>query len=295
MTALRHRLALLAAATLFSTGGAAIKAASVTPWQIACFRSLVAAVVLALVLPEARRARDRRVPWVALAYALTLILFVLATRRTTAANAIFLQSTAPLYLLALGPWLLREPVRRHEWPFLAVVALGLALFFTGNEAPAATAPDPFTGNLLAAGSAFCWAFTLVGLRTLARNAAAASATLVVGNLLACALCLPFALPVTSFSVADALVIGYLGVFQISLAYLCLNAGVRHVGALEASLLLMVEPALNPLWTWLVHGETPSRWGLAGGALIIGATIAKTVWENARPGSVLATAASTKQP
>ena len=68
----------------------------------------------------------------------------------------------------------------------------------------------------------------------------------------------------------------LGAIQIGLAYACLTRGLRQVPALEASLLLMVEPVLNPVWAWLVHGERPSHWALLGGALIIGATTAQAV-------------------
>ena len=118
---LRNRLLLFTAALLFSTGGAAIKAATLTGWQVACFRSGVAAAVLLAVLPEARRAWSWRIVPVAAAYAATLITFVLANRLTTSANAIFLQSTAPLYLLLLSPLLLREPIHRADLLYMAAV------------------------------------------------------------------------------------------------------------------------------------------------------------------------------
>src|SRR5579872_2166675 len=115
---LKSRLLIITAALLFSTGGAAIKAATLTGWQIACSRSAVAAVVLLVALPEARRGWTWRMIPVSMAYAATLITFVLANRLTTSADAIFLQSTAPLYLLLLGPWLLHEPIRRADLIFM---------------------------------------------------------------------------------------------------------------------------------------------------------------------------------
>src|SRR3990172_9137079 len=99
------QLQLLAAAVLFSTGGAAIKACTLSSWQIASFRSVIAAVALFLLLPDARRRWTWRAVAVGAAYAATLMLFVLGNKLTTAANTIFLQSTAPLYILLLGPWL----------------------------------------------------------------------------------------------------------------------------------------------------------------------------------------------
>ena len=136
---------------LFSTGGAAIKAASLTGWQVASFRSAVATLVLLAVVPEARRRWHWRMLPVSVAYAATLVLFVLANRLTTSANAIFLQSTAPLYLLLLGPLVLHEPIRRAGLLYALAVGGGLILFFAGSDAVAATAPDPPRGNLLALG------------------------------------------------------------------------------------------------------------------------------------------------
>jgi drug/metabolite transporter (DMT)-like permease len=126
------RIQLAAAAILFSTGGAAIKSAEFTAWQITCLRSGIAALAIWLMTREARRGWSRRVVVVGVAYAATLTLFVLANRLTTAANTIYLQSTAPLYLALLAPWLLKEPTRRQDLVFMAAVGLGLALFFVGE-------------------------------------------------------------------------------------------------------------------------------------------------------------------
>ena len=123
----RSRLEIAAAAILFSTGGAAVKAATLTGWQVASFRSGVAAIVLLAALPAARRGWNWRMVPVAAAYAATLILFVLANRLTTAANAIFLQATAPLYVLLLGPWLLHERVRRSDIFYISAVARSCTL------------------------------------------------------------------------------------------------------------------------------------------------------------------------
>lgn len=271
------RLALIAAAALFSTGGAAIKATSLTGWQVACFRSAVAAVALALFLPGARARWSRGVVAVGVAYATTMVLFVLGNKLTTAANTIFLQSTAPLYLLLLGPWLLKEPIRRRDVGLLLAMATGLCLVIAGHESKSVTAPDPFTGNLLAVASGVCWAFTMLGLRRLSRDAlpgrpSPAAPAMIAGNVLACAITLPMALPLTGGTTKDVLLVGYLGIFQIGLAYAFVSAGIRHVRALEASLLLLVEPVLNPLFAWIVHGERPGPWTLAGGAVILSATV-----------------------
>jgi drug/metabolite transporter (DMT)-like permease len=274
--ALLARLELVAAAVLFSTGGAAIKATTLTGWQVACFRSGVAALALLALLAEARRGWRRRTLVVGSAYAGTMVLFVLANKLTTAANAIFLQDTAPLYLLLLGPWLLGEPVRRGDLKLMVAVAAGIALVFVGRQEPLATAPDPFRGNLVALASGVAWALTIAGLRWMSRRAGAASplSAVVAGNLLAFLIALPRALPVAEVPTRDWWLVIYLGVFQIGLAYVFLVRGVRGVPALETSLLLLVEPALNPVWSWWVHGERPAGLALAGGALILAATAAR---------------------
>lgn len=263
---------LVAAAGLFSTGGAAIKAASLSNWQVACFRSGIASAVLLLLLPEARRIANLRVWAAAPAYAATVILFVAANKLTTAANSIFLQSTAPLYLLLAGPWLLKEPVRRSDIAVLAVAAGGLSLFFLGSERVVATAPDPAKGNVIALISGLTWALTIAGLRWLTRSGTQdlSLGMVAAGNLTACLVTLPLSLPV-ALTAKDFALVGYLGVFQIGLAYLCLTRGIRQATALETSLILLLEPVLNPIWAWLVHGEQPSGWALAGGAVILTAT------------------------
>jgi drug/metabolite transporter, DME family len=273
-----HRLQVMGAALLFSTGGAAIKATTLTAWQVAGFRSAIAAAAVYLLLPAARRGWSWHVVPVGTAYAATLVLFVAANKLTTSASAIFLQSAAPLYVLLLGPLLLKEGVRARDLLLMAPVAAGLLLFLAGADAPAHTAPDPARGNVLAALSGVFWALTLVGLRWMGNRAGPAGSalpTVVAGNLIAFLACLPAALPVTGATPGDWAAVAYLGVFQIGAAYYLLTAGIRHVPALEASVLLLLEPALNPVWSWLAHGETPGLLSIAGGVLILGATALRT--------------------
>jgi drug/metabolite transporter, DME family len=303
------RLRLVAAAVLFSTGGAAIKSASLTSWQIACFRSAIAAAAVWLLVPAARRRWGWRVVVVAAVYAATMVTFVVANKLTTSANAVFFQATAPIYVLLAGPLLLGERLRRSDLAFVAVVAGGMALCFLGAGPAQATAPDPARGNLVAALSGVLWSSTVLGLRWLGTggrrplqvdaDAAAtegaigaaspedgggAVVTVVAGNVLAALACLPMALPVAATGPADWLVVLYLGTVQIGLAYLALTTAMPHVPALEASTLLLVEPALNPVWALAVHGERPGALAWAGGAVILASAAAKS-WRDARAASV----------
>ena len=244
---------------------------------MAGFRSLVAAITILLVMPSARRNWTWRAAAVGLAYALTLVLFVTANKLTTSANAIFLQSTAPLYLLVLSPLLLKERVRLMDVLVMAVVACGLACFFIGREPARITAPRPFEGNLVALLSGFTYAFTITGLRWISSRSdvrESPMATVALGNILAFLICLPAAFPIKHAGPVDIAAILYLGVFQISLAYFLLSAGVRFVPAVGAGTLLLIEPAFNPVWTWLLHGERPGGLAICGGALILLASAAR---------------------
>ena len=270
-------LQILAAALLFSTGGAAIKICSFGAWQIASLRSGIAAIMLFALLPDGRRFWSPRTLAVGSAYAATMLFYVNGNKLTTAANTIFLQSTAPLYLLVLGPWLLRERIRRADVALMASLALGLGLFFVGVDPPVETAPDPLRGNVFGALAGLTWAGTILGLRWLGRSSSSdgsAAAAVIAGNLIACLAALPLALPVPGGRPLDWATVIYLGVFQIGLAYIFLNRGIRGVSALEVSLLLLLEPVLSVVWAWLIHGEKPGPWPAAGCVIILVATLVR---------------------
>ncbi|MEP6473649.1 MAG: DMT family transporter, partial [Gemmatimonadota bacterium] len=219
---------------------------------------------------------------VGVAYAATLVLFVLANRLTTAANTIFLQAVAPLYILLLGPWLLKERITGKDWVVAAVMAVGMACFLLERPAISASAPDPAAGNLLATISGFSYAFLVIGMRWVARRGGSAAAPVALGNVMAWAVSLPMALPYGSHAATDWLVVVYLGVFQIGLAYALLSTAITVIPAFEASLLLMLEPVLNPVWAWLVQGERPGAWALAGAVAIMVAMVAKGWFDQRRP-------------
>jgi drug/metabolite transporter, DME family len=274
------RLQALAAAVLFSTGGAGIKVAAFTGLQVSALRSGIAAVAL-LVLLRGRIVWSPRVGLAGVVYAATLTLFVLSTKLTTSANAIFLQSTAPLYLLLLGPFLLDEHFKRRDVVYLAAMALGVISCFVGRPDATITAPDPVRGNLLGVVCSITWALTLVALRSIERDhtrPGLGMSAVTVGNLLASIVAVPFASPFPEASIGEWATIVYLGVCQIGVAYICLTAAIRHLPALEVSLLLLVEPVLNPVWTWVLRGEHPGKWTIVGGGIILTATALRSLRE-----------------
>ncbi len=268
-------LLILAAAALWSTAGAAIKLCGLNAWQISLGRSLVAAWVLWLLLPGARARPTRRTWGVAAAYAVTVVLFTVANKLTTSANAIFLQDTAPLYVLLLSPLLLGERPSRSELWSVPLFLVGLGLFFRDQ-----LTPGQLSGNLIALASGVSFALCILGLRRLAGGNAPA---LVLGNLLATAASLPGAVGGPAVTATDLAIVLFLGVFQLGLSYALFARGLRSTPATEASLLALLEPVLNPVWTFLLAGERPGPWALVGGGLVLLGTLWRTLapWVEAR--------------
>jgi drug/metabolite transporter (DMT)-like permease len=127
-----------------------------------------------------------------------------------------------------------------------------------------------------------WALTLLAMRRLERGDAPEGigiSAVVSGNLIAAAVSLPFAWPLPAAApAAEWTTLVYLGIVQIGVAYVCLTRAMRRLPALEASLLLLLEPVLNPIWTWVIRAEEPGTAVVIGGAIIVAATAAKTVYD-----------------
>jgi drug/metabolite transporter (DMT)-like permease len=227
---------------------------------------------MVILIPEARHGWSWRAPVVGLAYAGAGLLFIFANKLTTAASAIFIQATNPLFILALAPLLVREHVTRRDLEYMAVLAVGMALLLSAPGRSFATAPNPVLGNILAAGCALSWAFTVIGYRWVAHRGpaghGAVAAAAITGNAIVFLMALPLALPLERGTPGDWLVVAYLGVFQLALAYVFLSRAVTQVRALEVALLMLVEPVLSPIWAWLVHGETPGIRAVLGGVVIL---------------------------
>ena len=255
---------LLLVAVLWSLGGVLIKSVEWHPMAIAGMRSAIAAVVI-LVCVRRPRITFSRVQLVGgIAYAGTVVLFVLATRMTTAANAIFLQYTAPIYVAALAPWLLGERALRSDWLVIAVALGGIGLFFLDHLTLAG-----MWGNVLALASGASFAALVLALRR--QRDESPIAAILLGNVFAALAGLPFMFgPGPSAQGWAAL--GVLGVVQLGLPYVLYGIAIRRVTALEAVLIPLAEPILNPLWVMLLVGERPGGWALVGAAMVLGAVL-----------------------
>ena len=263
---------MVAAAVIWSTGGLFIKWTSLSGLELSFGRSLLAAITVALFTRREGFGLNAVTALASVLYAALLLLFVLATKETTAANAIFLQYTAPLYVLVLEPLFYKEKFRRRDLITVVFCVIGMSLFFVGK-----LRPQDFTGNLLALGSGVCFASYFLLLRHRRAREVNRASSVIYGNFLVVLIAAPAGLTALShITVHDALSVAYLGVVQIGIAYTLFTLGMsRGIRSLDAGIVGYIEPVLNPIWVFLLLGERPSRWALLGGAIIVGAVIAHT--------------------
>jgi len=269
-------LLVLGAAILWSTGGLVIKATHLSPLELSFGRSLLAAVTIAIVTRKEGFGLNRISAVTSVLYAALLILFVMATKKTTAANAIFLQYTAPVYVLILEPVFYKEKFRRRDLITVAACLVGMSLFFVGK-----LRPEDVRGNLLALGSGVCFALFFLLLRHSKAREVNRAASAIYGNLIAVLICAPAFVGAVQrgISAEDFARIAYLGIVQIGFAYLLFTLAMRRgVRSLDAGIIGYVEPVLNPVWVFLFIGERPSSWAIVGGAIIIASVIAHMLIE-----------------
>jgi drug/metabolite transporter (DMT)-like permease len=263
----------LAAALLWSTGGVLIKKTSLGPLELSFGRSLLGAATVALFTRREGLGLNAVTGIASVLYAALLLLFVMATKQTTAANAIFLQYTAPVYILLFEPLLYRERLHARDGLVVAVCVMGMALFFVGK-----LRPQDVSGNLLALGSGLCFAFFTLLLRHPRARLVNRASSVIYGNLLLALVTAPaFFAGYTHPSATDATIVLFLGVVQIGLAYTLFTQGIaRGVRSLDAGIVGYIEPVLNPVWVFLFVGERPSSWALMGGAIILCAVAVHTL-------------------
>ena len=262
-------IALAAAAALWSLGGLLIKLVQLPSLSVAGYRSLISALFLIAVCGRPAwpaTTPGRLAPFF---YAAMVMLFVSATKLTSAANAILLQYTAPVWVALLAPRFLNEPTKRADWFTLAAVLGGMTLFFLDSLGPGA-----LIGNLAALASGVAFASLIISLRM--RTGASSSGPAIFGNIVAFVLCLPWCLANPPTRVEDVLGLLFLGVAQLGLSYLLYGWAVRRVSALVAVLVPLIEPLLNPIWVALALGELPGPWSIAGGLIVLAAVTLRSL-------------------
>jgi drug/metabolite transporter, DME family len=282
------------AVLMWSTGGLFIKLTSFDAYQVTFFRSLLAGVTVLMFVAIKKRGGGLRDElrinalgiFASIIYATLLFLFVWATKHTTAANAIFLQYTAPIYILILGPFVIGEKFHFSDLVTVIFCIAGMSLFFVGK-----LEITDYQGNLAALGSGIFLGLYIMLLKqpgaVMPVSAAAEEAgkaphspisTVIYGNFLLAIVTLPSGIAAfPTMTIKDAAAVGFLGIFQIGIAYILFIKGVTGgTRPLDASIIGFIEPLLNPVWVFLFVGEEPSKWAILGGGIIIATVVLHTL-------------------
>lgn len=257
---------LLVSALLWSLGGVLIKSIDWPPMAIAAGRSLIAIPVMLAWVGRPQFTFSVAQIGGAVGYALTVALFVFATRMTTAANAIFLQYTAPIYVALIGRRYLGERPLPADWLVLAIALGGIALFFFDQ-----LTVSGWWGNVVALGSGVAFASVAIFLRK--EKAGSPVTSIILGNALVVLAGLPYLLH-APLRMGDCSRLAVLGVLQLAVPYLLYSSAIKYVTAMEATLIPLLEPILNPTWVMLALGERPGRWASFGAMLVLLAVLGR---------------------
>ncbi len=261
-------LLLIATAILWSTGGLLIKSVNWNPLAISGMRSAIAAVMIFLYMGRPRFVWSAAQIGGAVTYAATVILFVAATKLTTAANAILLQYTGPIWVAIFGKWFLGEKTTRLDWLMIGAVLVGMALFFMDKLSSGGLA-----GNIVAIASGVAFGWFILFMRK--QKDQSTIETPLLGNIIAAAIGIPFMFGSTPDLTGWAALVT-LGVVQLGLSYILFAAAVKHASALDSILVPTIEPLLNPIWVFILLGERPGPWALIGGAIVLVSVTARSV-------------------
>ena len=260
---------LIIAALMWSLGGLFIKLVDLNPMAITGIRSLGAAVVLLIYIKKPKLYWNRYFFSGVLAYSMMVILYVISMRLTTAANAIFLEFTAPIYVVAFSYFLLNERINRFDIFAMVIIFLGMGLFFMDE-----LSFYGFWGNILALIAGVCLALVTVLIR---KERESAFEIVFFGNVLTAITCFPFIIQGFSTTTqVDWFIIFGLGIFQLGIPYLLYTTALKYVSALDAILVGMLEPVFNPIWVYIFVGEAMGEWAFIGAALVIIGTLGRVI-------------------
>lgn len=257
------------AAFLWSTGGILIKQVSWNPIAISGTRSFVAALVILAYIKKPNIIKSKATIYGSISCAGTVLFFIIANKLTTSANAILLQYTAPIFVAILGAIILREKIHWYDTFAIIAVSLGMVLFFVQNISPGNT-----MGNVIAIFTGISLAGVTIAIKL--QGAESAIEITLFGNILAFLISIPFIFQ----SVPDMKSVFFiiiLGVFQLGIPYIFFVNAIKYVSALEAILITIIEPLLNPLWVYIFTGESPGIYAILGGFIVITAVVLRGLY------------------
>jgi drug/metabolite transporter (DMT)-like permease len=201
-------------------------------------------------------------------YASMAILFIIATKLSTAANAILLQYTAPIWVAILSGWILKEKVKSIDWVAIFFVMVGMIMFFIGD-----LERGEMIGNLVALACGIAFSGQVIMLKL--QEEGTASEMIFWGNCITLIASIPFILKsIPSMQSIVGLVL--LGVFQLGISFIFYSEAVPRVSAIEAILIPIIEPLLNPVWVFVFIGEQPGKWAFIGGIIVVASVVGRSI-------------------
>jgi len=254
---------------MWSIGGLFIKLVDLSPIAITGTRSIAAALVFLVYLKRPQWHWNRYFVIGVFSYAAMMLLYVFSIRLTTAANAIFLEFTAPIYVVILGYYILNERITLFDVLSMFVIFSGMTLFFIDD-----LTFYGFWGNIMAAVAGVCLGIVTIMIR---KEKESAFHIVLAGNIVTAIICIPFMFNGLNETIStDWLMIFALGVIQLGIPYILYTKALRHVQALDAILVSMIEPILNPFWVYIFIGEKMGEWALIGGVLVLTGSIGRAI-------------------
>lgn len=261
---------LVITSVLWSIGGLFIKLVDWNPMAIAGARSGIGAIVMMVYLRQPIKFSGKFKLLGACSYSTLLILFVTANKLTTSANAILLQFTAPIWVALFSGWFLKEKIKVSDWITIIIVMFGMTLFFIGDLGSGNT-----IGNFIALLSGIAMAGMVIFLKL--QNEGSPVEMTLIGNILVFVIGLPFFFKsVPSPNSIWGLLI--LGVFQLGISYILYTTAIKYVSAVEAILIPIIEPLLNPIWVFMFTGEAPGSYAFLGGSIVIITIITRGIYQ-----------------
>lgn len=268
----RAMLLMVITAVLWSLGGIFIKLISWSPFLIAGVRSAISGTIMAMYMAATHtRFKLNRYSFLAgIGLGFSATLFTISNKLTTAANAIVLQYTAPIFILILSAVFFREKLQKRDVLVVCITMGGMVLFFFDQ-----LSPGNMLGNVLGifAGVFLALMFVMVGRGS--DDDATRMSGILIAHAVTMLIGLPVGIPLTEDVAAiEILYVIILGVFQLGIPYVLYGIASRDCSPLACSLIGMLEPLLNPVWVAIFIGEVPGPFALAGAAIII---ITVTYW------------------
>lgn len=271
----KGELMMVACGVLWSMSGITMKYIEWSPLLIVGGRGVFSAIIIyvSMMMSGYSLKVTKKSLGIAFLTFMNLVLFVSANKYTTAANAIVLQYTAPVFVLLVTAFILKRKLKPFEILTVLAALFGIILFFMDQ-----VSGNGLSGNIMAVASGFFMGIMYAVTGEIKDDGERISG-LVLGHSALALICIPIGAVLTdpaNITLLPILLVVFLGVVQMGIPYSLYGRATALISGVEVSLISMIEPILNPIWVALIYGEVPGSRALIGAVLIIGAVIAYTV-------------------